>query len=297
MSALTAVHLPLGTEVTLADAEAGAGVRADSCSVPGILLRGDILVYVHGVHVQSHAHAKQLLDPNTSHPILSDHADKLRMLVKRVPIVEFVLKRPMSGKFGLIFRSTLDGGSRSGAVELAHVDPAGAVTQTDRLAVGGIVASINGQDIIPGAGAENRVSAVLRNLELGGEARIVMHHPPRVKPNLLPVPGDFNASLRSCNLPTRAVAKPAFGATCSPGAPRDAPPSPVKDAPDTMRPAVAAIRDASPSPTTTVAHDAAMAVLRADATTPPRKGSNSLPRGDGHETRKQSAVAGSFLQI
>ena len=206
-STLTTIHLPRACNISLEGTDAATAVIAGS-SHPGLLLHGDVLVYVQGVRVMSCAHARWLFEPEArlgAPPKVGTPSDMLRVLVHRRPTTWVVLERPLAAspeevsRFGLHLTS---GGDPSivGVTVLAFDSegPAASLASSGTLVTGCEITHVDSEEV----SSANHVSRLLRGVANGGRRTLTLRHVPRSKafepptsvPRLGPINGDGKQS-------------------------------------------------------------------------------------------------------
>ena len=176
---LTTIHLPHDTTILLEGESTATDAVVSKCMQPGLLLRGDVLVFVQGARVTSCAHAQMLLSPEARQKaaaIPNMPSNVLRVLVQRAPKTEAVLERPPASSadaapFGLHLVSR---GAPSVGVEIAAIAATGAAT-SGALVIGSEITHVDGEEVSSAA----RVSMTLRNASSGSRITLTLRHVPR----------------------------------------------------------------------------------------------------------------------
>jgi hypothetical protein len=183
---LTTVHLPQSCSIALQD-EDGCSLHAvvAGCTEPGLLLCGDVLVFVQGMRVQGCAHARSLLAPASrlkAAAIPNMPSDVLRVLVKRAHKTEVALERPAAAngaevpRFGLHVASGMN--VSMPGVQVVAIDcegPAADLASSGALVLGCEITHVDGEEVC----SANSVSRLLRSVASGNRATLTCRHMPR----------------------------------------------------------------------------------------------------------------------
>ena len=181
---LTTIHLPHDTTILLEGESTAMDAVVSKCMQPGLLLRGDVLVFVQGARVTSCAHAQMLLSPEARQKaavIPNMPSNVLRVLVQRAPKTEAVLERPPASSadaapFGLHLVSRgVSRGAPSVGVEIAAIAAEGIAATSGALVIGSEITHVDGEEVSSAA----RVSMALRNASSGSRITLTLRHVPR----------------------------------------------------------------------------------------------------------------------